>query len=77
MPRQIFLEEASYDVTDKWVRLLPAIQTMRKSGRVTLYEDFEFLAVLCQRWLASHPDGTYAPGYPRLDPSAPSGGRFR
>ena len=38
----------------------------RRSAGDALWENFEYLAVLAQDWLAMHPKGTYPAGVRRL-----------
>jgi hypothetical protein len=54
MPRRIFLEIGSRDALIFWSRLRPAIELMREGTSTSLYADFEYLAVLCQRWISKH-----------------------
>jgi hypothetical protein len=39
-----------------------------KYGTVALWENFEYLAVLADRWLAEHPQGTYPANAGRMKP---------
>jgi hypothetical protein len=50
-----------------WKQLAPAIVIMRRTRGDSLYENFEMLAALCQRWIASHPS-TYPRNLPRIAP---------
>ena len=55
------------NVTIDWENLAPITAMSRRSaGDDSLWENFEYLAVLAQDWLAAHPKGTYPTGMRRL-----------
>ena len=49
-----------------WHMLGPAIALMRRERGPWVYENFEYLAMIAQRWDSQHPAGNYPPGEPRL-----------
>jgi len=44
-----------------WKRLAPAIVIMRRTAGPLLYENFQYLAVVAQRYMDAHPNGTVPP----------------
>lgn len=68
MPRQIYLEAGGRDAVDIWIRLWPVVELMRRGGTPTLFENFEYLAVVCQRWPTANADGNYPKQLPRYTP---------
>jgi Domain of unknown function (DUF4760) len=50
-----------------WERLAPYIAISRREIGDALFENFEYLAVLAQEWLAAHPKGTYPAGVRRIN----------
>ena len=48
-----------------WARLEPAIVVVRRERGPGQYENFEYLAVLAERWRAKHPHGDYPSAVPR------------
>src|SRR5689334_23103594 len=53
-------------VTQSWHRLRPALAIMRRKNGQGLWENFEYLAALCEEWNDKYPDGLYPAGRPRL-----------
>ena len=49
-----------------WRRLEPVIALGSDEHGNTSCQDFEYLAVEAQRWIARHPNGDYARGVPRM-----------
>ncbi len=50
----------AFVVLDCWRAIAPIAAMVRKrAGRDAIWENFEYLAVLADRHLKSHPDGTY------------------
>ncbi len=62
----LVMEMWSKNVLNDWERLAPYIAIRRRATGDGLYENFEYLAVLAQDWVAAHPKGTYPAGLPRL-----------
>ncbi|MBV8638306.1 MAG: hypothetical protein JO322_09490 [Candidatus Eremiobacteraeota bacterium] len=49
-----------------WDHLAPFIATSRAMLGYTMWEDFEYLALLCKNFRARYPEGTYPRNTPRL-----------
>lgn len=49
-----------------WRILEPAIAIMRRNHGPWIYENFEYLAMLAERWEKNHPTGNYPAGGSRL-----------
>lgn len=49
-------------IVNSWRRLAPAVAIMRRASGPLAYENFQYLAVLAQRYLDAHPDGALPPG---------------
>ncbi len=64
--RGLVLEIWSGLVTTAWERLAPATAIVRRRGGAGVWENFEYLAVIAEDWLAATPSGTYPPGMRRL-----------
>lgn len=57
----------SYVVLQCWRGIAPFAAMARKhAGTDAIWENFEYLAVLAERYIAAHPDGTYPPGVRRM-----------
>jgi hypothetical protein len=54
------------NVVVAWDRLAPVTAIGRRSVGPGLYENFEYLTVLSQDWIAAHPQGTYPAGMRRI-----------
>ena len=63
--REAYLDVACATIVAFWQRLWPTILVMRETRGDSLYENFEYLAVLGQQWTDAHPDGAYPRGLPR------------
>lgn len=57
----------SSDVTRAWEALEPIVALGRRMGGNAVWENFEYIAMLSQRWMKAHPDGGYPRGAPRID----------
>jgi Domain of unknown function (DUF4760) len=53
-------------VVGAWDKLAPFIALRRRSDGDALLENFEYLTVLAQDWIAAHPKGTYPAGMRRI-----------
>jgi hypothetical protein len=53
-------------VTGLWEQLAPFVALGRRRVGDALLENFEYLVVLAQDWLAAHPKGTYPAGLRRI-----------
>jgi len=71
LDRRLFLDIYSWIVRRYWNNLEGFTAIARAAaGERTIYENFEFIAAVSQRYLETHPD-TYPPGMPRLDVRLP------
>lgn len=53
-------------IVNSWGRLSSwALSSRAAANNPALYENFEYLAVIAQRWMDTHPAGTYPKGLPR------------
>jgi hypothetical protein len=64
--KKLVFEMFSYQATATWERLAPVVAITRRKLGDALWENFEYLAVLSQQWMAAHPKGTYPAGVPRI-----------
>ena len=55
------------NVIGAWKRLAPVTAIARRSSGEAVWENFEYLAVISQDWLAAHPNGVYPVGLRRID----------
>jgi hypothetical protein len=53
-------------VRSNWEHLAPVIAIARRSIGDALWENFEYLAILSEDWIAAHPKGTYPAGVRRI-----------
>jgi hypothetical protein len=66
--RDLVLDHFSGQVLNNWKLLVPAVAIRRQAaGDNSIWENFEYLAVLSQDWETAHPNGTYPPGMRRLE----------
>jgi len=54
-------------IVDAWDALSEVTAMRRAHQSLLVYENFEYLTVLAQEWLAKHPSGTYPANVRRLD----------
>ena len=64
--QKLVMEMWSSNVTIDWENLAPITAIARRSAGDAVWENFEYLAVLAQDWVAVHPKGTYPAGARRL-----------
>ena len=64
--RRLVLEIWSELIAITWEKLVPVTAILRRGGGDGVWENFEFLVVLAQDWLAATPHGTYPRGMRRL-----------
>jgi hypothetical protein len=50
-----------------WNALAPVVASSRYAIGSALWENFEYLVVLSQDWVAAHPNGTYPRGIRRIE----------
>jgi hypothetical protein len=65
--RKLVLEIWSGVVTMAWQKLGPVIAILRRAEGSGLWDNFEYLVVLSQDWIATYPNGSYPRGARRVD----------
>jgi hypothetical protein len=66
--KNFVLDIFSNRVLMNWEALIPVAAIARQlRGTNAIWEDFEYLAVLSQDWIAAHPTGNYPAGVRRFD----------
>jgi hypothetical protein len=65
--RRLLLDIHAAVVLDAWSALLDVTAILREHYGRSIYENFEYLAVLSQDWTAAHPDGSYPENVRRID----------
>jgi hypothetical protein len=65
--RDLLLDIYSAVIVDGWERLSDVTAALRSSSGQSMWENFEYLTVLSQDFIRSHPNGTYPRGVRRLD----------
>lgn len=65
--RDILLEIWCSNAIRDWSLLAPAAAIWRRVMGGGVWENFEYLAVMSQRWLAAHPNGMYPKNVRRYD----------
>jgi hypothetical protein len=64
----LVLDQFAGLVLGNWKRLVPVVAIRRQAtGDNGIWENFEYLTVLSQDWIATYPNGTYPPGVRRLE----------
>jgi hypothetical protein len=66
IPSELVLATWSDIIVAGWKQLAPVTAIFRQSQDATAFENFEYIAVLAQRWQQKHPSGTYPKTMPRL-----------
>lgn len=61
-----YLDVSAYTVEDLYRHVQPVIEKMRETRGMSLYENFEYLAVQGALWNTRNPGGTYPAGLPRF-----------
>jgi len=64
--RKLALEVLSRNAVNAWASLAPVTATSRRELGDAVWENFEYLAVLSQDWIAAHPEGSYPEGMRRI-----------
>lgn len=65
--QRVACELWAFVVLECWRAVAPVAALVRKNtGRDAIWENFEYLAALCERHVQSHPEGTYPKGTPRM-----------
>ena len=66
LDRDLALNMWSGDAPGAWDRLAPIFAIFRRRQGQVAWENFEYLAVLAQDWIAAHPKGAYPAGTRRI-----------
>ncbi len=64
--RELVLQMFTSNVTTAWEKLAPVAAIRRRTVGDALWENFEYLTVLAQDWIAAHPKGTYPANVRRI-----------
>jgi uncharacterized alpha-E superfamily protein len=65
--REFFLEIYSGNITSSWDALGEATAILRERFGQATWENFEYVVVLAQDWMAKHPAGTYPANVRRIE----------
>jgi len=65
--RRIICDLWAATIVGTWNAVAPAIAISRRKNGPMLYENFEYLTVLAQEWIARYPNGTYPRNMRRID----------
>lgn len=65
--RELVSQLWSDQVSAAWQKIAPLAAIVRRRAGDGVWENFEYLAVLQQDWLAAHPKGTYPAGVRRTE----------
>jgi hypothetical protein len=65
--RELVLEIFPARILRNWKNLAPVTAIFRRRGGDALWENFEYLTVLAEDWMAAHDKGTYPVGVRRVD----------
>ena len=63
----LVLDYFSSSIIESWEKIAPIVAIARRRAGDALWENFEYLAVLSQDWVAAHPKGTYPAGVRRIE----------
>jgi hypothetical protein len=63
--RKMALEMWSYRIISDWKDITPVMAISRRHAGSALWENFEYMTVMSEDWIAAHPDGTYERGMRR------------
>jgi hypothetical protein len=70
--QNMFLDCYAWVILRDWKKSDPGLALAREaSGNNTIWENFEYLAVLSEDWMKSHADGTYPQGVRRMQLTNP------
>jgi hypothetical protein len=64
--RELVLQMWTAQLIGYWERLAPVAAIARRRLGSAVWENFEYLTVLAQDWVAAHPKGTYPAGVRRI-----------
>lgn len=63
---RILLDVISAQVANAWNLVEPLIAALRSTRDLSVFENFEYLAVRATQWSRRYPQGTYPAGMPRM-----------
>ncbi|HZO94096.1 MAG TPA: hypothetical protein VFB22_09990 [Candidatus Baltobacteraceae bacterium] len=66
--KEIFCDLLSAMCAGAWKAFAPLVAHRRLRDGNAVYDNFEYLAVLSEDWIARHPEGAYPPGVRRMLP---------
>jgi hypothetical protein len=65
--RELVFQIWTEQVIGSWEKLAPVAAILRRRAGDAIWENFEYVTVLAQDWLAAHPKGSYPAGVRRID----------
>jgi hypothetical protein len=65
--RELAAEMSANLVTGAWEKLLPLTAVARRDVGLGLWDNFEYLTVIAQDWMAAHPNGNYPARVRRIE----------
>jgi predicted DNA-binding transcriptional regulator len=65
--RELVMQIWANHIISAWERLAPVVAIIRRELGPAGSENFEYLTVLAQDWMAAHPNGTYPAGVRRIE----------
>ena len=65
--RDLLLDMHGESITALWNALSEVMAISREAHGSAVWENFEYLTVLAQDWIAKHPAGTYPANVRRID----------
>jgi Domain of unknown function (DUF4760) len=65
--QNLVLEIYCSQVVGAWERLAPVVAIVRRKAGLAAWENFEYVTVLAQDWMAAHPKGTYPTDVRRIE----------
>ena len=66
LDERILLDIVSAQVANAWKLAAPMLAISRARHGLSVFENFEYLAVHAEQWSRRYPDGTYPAGLPRM-----------
>jgi hypothetical protein len=65
--QELVIQIWATNIIEDWDKLVSCTAIYRRTSGPVLWENFEYLAVLAQDWMAANPNGTYPAGARRLE----------
>ena len=63
--RDAYLDIGCTTIVTLWSAVWPAVETIRTARGPSVYENFEYLAVISKQWIQKYPNGAYPANLPR------------